>query len=178
MAKEGSKQVHIFGLGEKRQYTLNNFGTAVGEFAPLQVIFAGIWGQKGAVPKVKATIDGLEGALLTQTPDHWQGEKSLLEYCNKIVLPFVNQKRRDAGDADGYFSLIVDVYPVVAFRQWCKKNRILLHYVYPGLTGELQPMDISVQGPFKDYITTNMEKHFQHRLMEHMQAATLALTLT
>src|SRR6185436_16771158 len=119
MAKEGSKQVHIFGLGEKRQYTLNNFGTAAGEFAPLQVIFAGVWGKKGAVPKVKATIDGLEGALLTQTPDHWQDEKSLLEYCNKIVLPFVNQKRRDAGDADGYFSLIVDVYPVVAFRQWC-----------------------------------------------------------
>jgi hypothetical protein len=174
MAKTNVKQVHLVGHGEKRQYTLNNFGTASGNFAPLQIIFAGVWGKKGAVPKLASPIAGLRSALLTQTKDHWQTGDSLLEYCEKIVLPFVNQQRRAAGDVDGHFLLLVDVYPshfVVSFRQWCKRNRILLHYIYLGLTGELQPMDIAVQGPFKDFVTEFMEEeYFQALLNQHMIA--------
>jgi hypothetical protein len=173
MAQTNAKQVNLVGHSEKRQYTLNNFGTADGDFAPLQIIFAGVWGKKRAVPKLNVPIAGLKGSLLTQTKDHWQTGESMIEYYEKIILPFVDRKRRDAGNANGHFLLLVDVYPshlVVAFRQWCKKNRILLHYIYPGLTGELQPMDIAVQGPFKDFVTAFMEEYYQGLINEHMSA--------
>jgi hypothetical protein len=111
MAQTNVKQVHLVGHGEKRQYTLNNFGTADGDFAPLQIIFAGVWGKKRAVPKLNVPIAGLKGSLLTQTKDHWQTGESMIEYCEKIVLPFVDRKRRDAGNANGHFLLLVDVYP-------------------------------------------------------------------
>lgn len=173
MARTGSSQVPLFGAGDKRQFTVTNCGSAAGAMPPLQIIFAGVFGKKGAIPKLKTPIPGLKGALLTQTPSHWQTEGSMLEYMEKIILPWMTELRRDAGDPTAHVILLVDVFSAhltVAFRQWCRKNHILLHYIYPGLTGDLQPMDIAIQGPFKEDVTHFMEDYYAKLLTLYMEA--------
>ncbi len=172
MAQRGVKQVPMFGAGEKRQFTVTNCGAANGDMPPLQVIFQGKEGKKGAVPKFEGAIPGMRGALLTQTNSHWQTTDSMLEYMEVIFLPWITEQRRNAGDPNGYFLLLVDVFSAhltVTFRQWCHKHRIRLQFIYPGLTGDLQPMDIAIQGPFKDDITTYMEEYYSSLLTQYME---------
>lgn len=171
----GAKQVPIFGADDKRQFTVMNCGTAAGVMAPLGVVFEGVEHSTRAIPKLPLgeVLLGLKGAHLQQTNDHWMNSRAMIKYCTSVLLPFVNNCRRDASNSAGYFLLILDVHAShlgVTLRQLLRKNKILLHYIFPGLTGELQPMDISVQGIFKSDVAAAMEKFFQELLLAHMAA--------
>ena len=95
LEKEGAKRIVIAGLDDKRQTTAIFAGNMVGEFLSPQLIYKGK--TKACLPSVKFP----KGWDLTFTSNHWANEISMKSYVEKIIVPFVNAKRKQLNlDAD------------------------------------------------------------------------------
>jgi DDE superfamily endonuclease len=169
LEKEGAKQVRVLASGDKRNITLTTMSAADGTMAPLQCIWGGKEGSKKAIPKGAVPADWLQH----QTMTHWQNANSFLEYCEVVVVPFIEKKRTDLGLPGQTAMFIVDTHAShlsTLVRALCKKNRILLRFIVPGYTDRLQPQDLGINNPFKNQIRLSMTRHFDSRLAKWMAA--------
>ena len=89
MAEEGSKRVEIAGVEDKQQLTAVFGGTMSGHFLPLQIIY------KGKTEKCFPSVSFPETWHVTFTPNHWANEKTTEDYINKILIPYIESKRKD-----------------------------------------------------------------------------------
>ena len=89
MAKEGSKKVPIAGLEDKQQITAVFSVTTEGHFLPPKLIYQ----DKTTAclpPRTRFPSDW----HITFTPTHWANESTTLAYIEKIILPYVQGKRK------------------------------------------------------------------------------------
>ena len=89
MAKEGSKRVEVTGLKDKRQITAVFAGTMSGDFLPVQMVY------QGKTSRCLPTVDFPSDWHLTFSPNHWSNESTMVDYVNKIILPYVSNKRKE-----------------------------------------------------------------------------------
>ena len=89
MEKQGSKRVEISGLDDKRQITAVLGVIMSGYFLPPQIIYTGTTTR--CLPKVHFPA----GWHITFTDNHWANEITTLQYVDNILLPYVNQKRKE-----------------------------------------------------------------------------------
>jgi len=158
------KHVSVTGQDDKRQITTVVGGTLEGELLPLQMIFAGQEKnrkQHKAVPvmdddtalRVKAA-----GWHLTQTPNHWSSQLSMVDYVDRIITPWVTAKRQQHKCPGSHVLLLFDCWSVhksEEFLGWMKEHHPDFHIVFiPACcTGKAQPADVVMQRPLKCEIT-------------------------
>lgn len=120
LAEEGSRQVPIVGKEDKRQITVLMGASAAGELLP---------------------------------PHHWSNTESMACYVDTILNPYMTKKREELGLPDDQQGLIIlDVFKahqvMVVIEAMHEKNMCTV-FVPGCCTGELQPLDLSVNGCFK-----------------------------
>ena len=102
MEAEGSKMVVVTGIEDKRKITAVLSITMSGNYLPPQLIYQGTTNR--CLPKM---ITFPSGWHVTCTQNHWANEVTNLQYLDKILLPLVNQKRKDLNLAANHSCLVI-----------------------------------------------------------------------
>lgn len=151
MELEGAKRVEIAGKDDKRQITAVFAGSMAGDFLPIQLVY------KGKTPRCLPNVESVpEGWHLTYSPSHWSNEQTMRDYIQKIVVPYIEKIRQTSKVADNYPALLL----FDNFKAQCTQelltllddNFINVLLIPPNCTDRLQPMDISVNKPAKDFL--------------------------
>ena len=89
MAKMGTKSMEIVGLKDKRQITAVFCGTILEDCLPLQLIY------KRTTSHCNPCFVFPAGWNVTHSKNHWSTEKTMIEYINNIIVPYVDANRDD-----------------------------------------------------------------------------------
>ena len=72
-----------------------------GNFLPLQLVYA------GKTPQYLPKVDFPKNFDITYTENHWCNEAVMIDYVNKILLPYITQKRKQLNLDSLYPSLVI-----------------------------------------------------------------------
>ena len=93
---------------------------------------------------------------MTFTPNHWSNEGKTLEYIDKVILLFIQAKRRELKlQADHGALVIYDEFKgqlTDAVHSLLDANHIYVVKVPPNCTDRLQPMDLAVNRSVKEFL--------------------------
>ena len=101
MDKEGSKRVEIAGVDDKRQITAVFAGSLTGDFLPPQLIY------KGTTHRCLPTVQFPSRWYITCSENHWSNESTMKAYIEKILLPYVRDKRKELKLTADYPALVI-----------------------------------------------------------------------
>ena len=163
-AKEGSERVEIGGAEDKRQITAVFVATMSGNCLPLQVGYAGK--TKKCIPSVKFPDDC--NWLVTHTKSHWTNERTTQDYIKLILLPYVPQTRKDLSLPEDHLALVI----LDRFKGQCILGILFLldsyHFqltiVPANCTDRLQPLDILVNKPAKNFLRSKFQQWYSEEV--------------
>ena len=149
MAMEGSKKVSI---DDKRQIILVLAATMTGTLLPCQLIYQGK--TKAYLPLVTFPGDW----DVTFSPNHWCNELTMEHYIQNIITSYVQDTRKRLKlHAEHRALYIFDNFKAQCTNkilQLLEDNNIDTIFVPANCTGELQPMDLSINKSVKDFLQT------------------------
>ena len=165
MEQRGAKRVEMIGVNDKRQITAVFCGTLLGDFLPVQLIY------KGKTPRCHPNFKFPEEWHITHSPKHWSNEETMIQYINHIVLPYISKVRESFDDItpalvimDNFKGQITeDVLTLL------NNNNVHTCLLPPNTTDRLQPMDISVNKPAKDYIKQKFDEWYSEEVMKQLE---------
>ena len=148
----------MVGMDEKWAFTLVVGVAADGIVLPFQAVFVGK--SKVSVPSsdlanyADAINVGFQFAY-SGTATYWSNQKTMREYMDKIIAPYLEKLKCEHGLPPTQKSLVqLDVWSVhqsVEFRNWMLTNHpsIILNFVPSGYTGVHQLCNVGIQRPLK-----------------------------
>ena len=150
MAKEGCKKISIAGTDDKRQITVVLTATMTGKLLPLQLVYQGK--TRSCLPSMSFS----SGWDVTFTPNHWCTEVSMECFIHNIIVPYVQETREKLQLDPGHRALCI----FNNFKAQCTDKILQLLenlnidkvFVPANYSGELQPLDLSVNKPVKDFL--------------------------
>jgi len=150
MAKEGSKRAEIIGKDDKCQITEVLGGTMSGDFLPVQLVYQGT--TNCCLPSFKFPDDW----DITYSYNHWCNETTMLDYMHKILFPYCAKKRSELALPPDYRALVL----FDNFNGQCTEeiltlldnNNINAIIIPANCTDKLQPLDLTVNKPVKDFL--------------------------
>ncbi len=111
---------------------------------------------------------------ITQSESHWSTEQTMLEYLDKIVIPYVSATRTKLDLGDDHPALaIFDVFAAHRCTSVLKKlsdNHIHVIFVPASCTGELQPLDVSVNDHFKTLMKNALSSWYSTEVQRVMDS--------
>ena len=162
MDRKGSKRIEIKGLNDKRQITTVFCGTLIGEFMPFQLIYGGKTDR--CHPRYPFPPDW----HITHSENHWSNEQTMLNYIDKIIVPFVERVREDLGlDKQQAALAIFDHFKGQlsdSITQILEKHNIQSVLVPACCTDRLQPLDISVNKSAKSFLRSEFQKWYANEI--------------
>ena len=147
MDVQGSKRVEAVGVNDKRLITALFCGSLIGDFLPIQVIYRGTTNR--CHPRYQFPSDW----DITHSPKHWANEKTTVQYIKNIIVPYVAARCASFGE-DTQALVIMDNFKgqiTSAINKLLEANNIHGVLLPPNTTDSLQPMDVSVNKPAKDF---------------------------
>lgn len=168
MEKRGTKKVEIAGIDDKRQITAVLACSLSGDFLPIQLIY------KGTTPRCLAgNICFPKNWHITYSANHWSTSDTMVDYVNTIVVPYVEEKRRTLKLSSDHSALVL----FDAFRGQCtnevlqllEANNILYVMIPPNYTDRLQPLDLSVNKPVKDFLKAKFQQWYGDIIYQQLQ---------
>ena len=155
MEAKGSKRVEAVGVNDKWQITAVLCAALSGELLPLQLIYQG---------KTSACLPRFvfpQYWNVTFTQNHWSNEQKTKEHIEKIILPHVSEKRKAHGKPNQTALVIFDEFKGQVtddVYNMLDSNNIQVVKVLPNCTDRLQPMDLSINKPVKDFLRDKFQK--------------------
>ena len=167
----GSKHVRVVGGEDKRQITVCVASSLHGDLLPLQLIFTG--GTERSLPPHTPETQ-LAGFHLTHSDNHWSNQETMQQYILEIIVPYTNARIGEHGlQADAKVVLVLDVWSVhksATFITFLKEKHpnILLVFVPPNCTSQLQVADVVLQRPFKHGIKKQFNNWAASKISEQI----------
>lgn len=156
LAPQGSKQVQIFGLGDKRQITVLFSVTLDGQLLPPQLLYEGKTEQ--CHPQIKFPSDW----DIWHTPNHWSNESSMLRFIDKIIIPYFENCRRELKLKKDQKGLVIfdvfNAHRTDSVFDKLRENNIDFYFVPARCTPYLQPLD--ADGGVNDQFKKLMKEQF------------------
>lgn len=146
MESQGSRQVSIVGIDDKREMTVLVTTSLSGTLLPPQLLYAGKTDK--CHPKVQFPSDW----DVHHSENHWSNQETMLRYVEKIVLPYVSDYRNRTGRKEQRALCIFDVFAAHRTKNFLQKlssHGIEYVFVPASCTGELQPNDLAVNSLLK-----------------------------
>ena len=167
MAKEGSKRVEITGIDDKRQLTAVFAGTMAGDFLPPQLVYQGKTSK--CLPSIKFPSDW----HITFTENHWSNEATMVDYLEKVLVPYVERKREELKLDSNYPALVI----FDRFRGQCtddffaklEAHHVLVAVVPANCTDRLQPLDVSVNKAAKEFLRGQFQEWYSEQICQQLQ---------
>lgn len=166
MDREGSRRVEISGASDKRQITAVFCGSLIGDFLPLQLIY------KGKSPRCHPHFQFPCDWHVTHSPKHWSTEQTMLDYITNIIVPYIEAKREVMEDPEQAALVIMDNFKgqvTPAINELLEANNIHVCLLPPNTTDLLQPMDVAVNKPAKDFLKRKFEHWYSAEVMSQLQ---------
>ena len=171
MEKCGTKRVEVCALDDKRQITAVFGCTLSGDFLPIQLIYAGTTPR--CLPKNVSFPDEWH---VTYTANHWSNEITMIDYVKKLIIPYVERQRQHLGCNNDQSALVL----FDAFRGQCvegvfkelENNNIFYVLVPANCTDKLQPLDLSVNKPAKDFIRFKFQQWYSEIISKQLEEGT------
>ena len=152
MEKEGTKNVPIFGIDDKRSITATFSITMENKFLPMQLIYKGKTSQ--SLPKIQFP----NGFSLSANLKQYSNEMESLKFLKVFILPYVKTERERLGLETQPALLIYDVLQgqtTDKFLDVLKDNNILSTKIPPNMTHVFQLLDLTVN-KFAKYFKKGM----------------------
>ncbi len=99
----------------------------------------------------------------------------MLQYIEHIIVPYVEKVREDMGD-DKAALVVMDNFKgqiTASVTSLLEENNILVALLPPNTTDLLQPMDISVNKPAKEYLRRQFEAWYSEEVMKQLEGKDL-----
>ena len=149
-------RVEVTGVNDKRLITALFCASLTGDFLPVQVIYQGK--TKRCHPKFKFPSDW----HITQSEKQWSNETTMIDYVNAVVIPYIAAQQAVHGDKTPAVIIFDNfkgqVTPTVM--SLLDENDIHVCLLPPNTTDRLQPLDVSVNKPAKDFLRQKCEEWF------------------
>lgn len=157
MNHKGDKQVEIKGIDDKRNYTSLMAITQSGHMLPPQIIY------QGKTQQCHARADFPNDWDVWHSITHWSTSGTMERYLDTIIKPYVEKTKKELNLPDAKPLLIFDVF--AAHRSEDVKQKIadsgaLTVYVPAKCTGELQPLDATVNCRYKQLMRDEFQNWF------------------
>ena len=169
MERQGEKRVEMVGINDKRQITAVFCGTMLGEFLPVQLIYQGKTDR--CHPKFSFPPDW----HITHSPNHWSNESTMLSYINHVIVPYLQKTREYVGD-DKTALVIIDNFRgqvTESVIQLLEDHNVHVCTLPPNTTDLLQPMDIFVNKPAKDYLRAHFDEWYSREVTKQLDGQEL-----
>ena len=167
MAEEGSKRVDVAGKDDKCQLTAVFACSMSGDFLPIQLIYQGKTTK--CLPKYNFPADW----DVTFTANHWCNESTMRQYIDKIILPYLCQKRQELKlSPEQPAVLIFDNFKGQCTEELLKlldSNNVDVVLVPPNCTDRLQPLDVSVNKAAKDFLRKKFHEWYAKKVCSQLQ---------
>ena len=164
MDQQGVKRVEIGGAGDKQLITAVFCGSLVGDFLPVQVIY------QGKTVRCHPQFEFPPEWDITHSPKHWSNESTMIQYIEKIIVLYVNSVRESTGN-DTSAVIIMDNFKgqvTSPVNSLLEANNIHVCLLPPNTTDRLQPLDISVNKPAKDFMKRKFEEWYSGEIMKQL----------
>ena len=161
----GVNRVEIVGVNDKRQITAVFCGTIVGDFLPIQLIYT------GKTDRCHPKFNFPPEWHITHSPKHWSNEQTMLDYIEKIIVPYVAAVRGQLEDTEAAALVIMDNFKgqiTTEINRLLEQNRIHVCLLPPNTTDLLQPLDVSVNKPAKDFLRQKFQEWYSEKLIEQV----------
>ena len=165
MERQGAKRVQMVGVNDKRQITAIFCGTLLGDFLPVQLIY------KGKTPRCHPHFEFPSGWHITHSPKHWSTEQTMLQYVEHIILPYVEKVRETLGDNKPALAIMDNFKGQIteSVSGLLDMHNIHVCLLPPNTTDLLQPMDIAVNKPAKEYLKRQFDQWYSEQVMKQLE---------
>ena len=146
MDKKGLKRIKIVAIDNKRMVTAVFANSLSGKFFPIQLVYKGTT-QNCLLINVSFPKDW----YIIYSANHWSNETTMIAYLNHMIIPYVNANRKELDlDQEHPALAIFDVFKGQCILIVRKKN--ILYVIVPNnCIDVLQPLDLSINKPAKDF---------------------------
>ena len=157
----------LVGKGKKKQVTGTFTVTMSGLFLPMQLIY------EGKSPRCfPQGITFPENFNLTFTPNHWSNEDKVIELLEKVVFPFVVEKRKELSLPDEQKAILVfDVFKgqeTERVQSLIADNNCISVFVPANMTNYFQPLDLTVNGPAKQFLKGKFQEWYATKIAKQV----------
>ena len=161
-AKIGSTTVPTACSTEKKATTLTFAITLNRAFLPIQTIY------EGKTTRHLAQVKFLEPFCLSFNEKHWGNEKESLKIIEEIIGPYVTKERPKLSSSNQATLLIMDVFKGQMTNPVLKKleeHNILLTRVPKNITHLFQPLELTINGYFKQFMKRKLVEWYANKLI-------------
>ena len=167
--QRGAKSVPLISKGKKKQITGTFTVTKSGIFLPMQLIYQGKTAR--CLPR---EIEFPDGFNVCYTENHWSNQEKVIELLQEVIFPFIASKKVEHDlAADQKALLIFDVFRA-------HKTEMVLHlmeqnscevvFVPANMTHHFQPLDLTINGVAKKFLTTKFEEWYAKEITQQINA--------
>lgn len=152
-------------MNDKRLITALFCASLAGDFLPMQVIYQGKTNR--CHPKFTFPTDW----HITHSPRHWSNEVTMIDYIKEVVIPYISARRDYFGD-DTSAVVIMDNFKgqvTSSVQGLLEENNIHVCLLPPNTTDKLQPLDVSVNKPAKDFLKQKFEEWYTEQIVKQLE---------
>ena len=159
--EEGAKSVPLVGKGKKKQITGTFTVTMSDLFLPMQLIY------EGKTPRcLPQGISFPDNFNLTFTPNHWSNKDKVIEHLEKVVFPFIVEKRKELSLPDERKAILVfDVFKG-------QKTERVLHLIADNncvcVFVPANMLDLTVNGPAKQFLKGKFQEWYASEIAKQV----------
>ena len=112
---------------------------------------------------------------ITHSENHWANTATMIDYVDKIIAPYVDKIKDHLDLPLGRKALVIfDCFRgqiTEDFRNLLKSNRLKYVCIPPNCTDLLQPMDVSVNKPAKDFLKSKFQQYYADKISKQMDVS-------
>jgi len=107
---------------------------------------------------------------ITHAPKHWSNEATMIDYIKEIIIPYVESQRHQLQQCSPALVIMDNFRGQVtpAINNLLEENDIHVSLLPPNTTDRLQPMDISVNKPAKDFLKRKFQEWYADQVTEQL----------
>ena len=108
-------------------------------------------------------------------PNHWANEETTLRFIKNVILPYIQDVREKSSTPDQVALVIFDVFKghmCDSVHTLLESNKILQVHVPNNCTDLFQPLDLSVNKPFKDKLQSKFSEWYAQEVSKQLEAGT------
>ena len=136
------------------------------DFLPVQLVY------QEKTTKSLSCIDFPGNWHITVTPNHWCNESTTIDYVTKIIVPYLQEKRKELGLPANHPALaIFDAFKgqnTEKVLTLLEQNNIFYVMVPPNCTDRLQPLDVSVNKAAKDFLKGKFHEWYADKVTKQI----------